>query len=522
MSEATPTSPTTSATPVARRAVRRNDRAAFGPLPRWAVLALVAAGLALRAWALSTRLGVANSDDSIVGLMAIRHLRGEFYIYYWGQRYGGSFEPYLTALFFSFLPRNGWTLRLAPVVLHGVSAVLLARIAVRFVNRPVASFAGLLWWVAPPLGILWSIHAGGYYGVLVAAGLGTILLTLRLTEAPTRRDALVLGLVASIGVWASPQYVLLAAAPVVVMTVRRPQVVRAAAWSLVVAVPLLGPWVAYQLKYDWAGVTPPDNPNPLSYLDRVGVFFRGVPMLFGFQVPNAGAWSFWGAPFAFAAVVVACLAGCAASLRGQGWRVGWMIATIGVLPFAFAISPLASEPHIIRYFYPVAPLAILFVVVGLRSGRAVVAVSLLAIASAVVGIQQAERHAVARAGCIYELVPPDLEPLIEELDRRDATHVWAEYFTAFRLTFATEERIIAAPTDILRFNGYNDAVWKKRPGVYVYPAVERFPIEQFVAADVAFDSTTVGDFTIYELHERDPGPRDLGLQQPVHARPACF
>ncbi len=503
-------------------AVRPARRAGFGPLPRWVVPTLVAVGVALRVWALSGRLGVANSDDSIVGLMAIRHLRGEFYIYYWGQRYGGSFEPYLTAFFFSFLPRNGWTLRFAPIALHALSAVLLARIAMRFVHRPVATFAGLLWWVAPPIGILWSIHAGGYYGVLVAAGLGTILLTLRLAEAPTRRDALVLGVVASIGVWASPQFVLLAAAPVVMMVVRRPQVVKALAWSLVVAVPLLAPWVAYQVKYDWAGVTPPDNPNPLSYIDRLGVFFRGVPMLFGFQVPNEGAWLFWGAPLVFGVAVAAGLVGCAIALRRQDWRMGWMIATIGAIPFAFAISPLASEPHIIRYFYPVAPLAILFVVVGLRSRRALVAVSIVAITTGVIGIHQAERHAVARAGCVYELVPADLQPLIDELDRRRDTRVWAEYFTAFRLTFATEERIIAAPTDILRFNEYNDAVWKQRPGVYVYPASERFPREQFAAADVAFDATTVGEFTIYELHGRDPGPRDLGLQQPVHERPACF
>ncbi len=500
----------------------RTARSEFGPWPRWALVALVAFGLGVRIWAMSTRLGVANSDDSIVGLMAIRHLRGEFYIYYWGQRYGGSFEPYLTAFFFSFLPRNGWTLRLTPVVLHAASALLLARIARRFVVRSIATFAGLLWWIAPPIGILWSIHAGGYYGILVATGLGTMLLTLRLTEAPTRRDALALGLVVAVGVWASPQYVLLAAAPVALMVWRRPSVTRFSPWTLAVSGPLLAPWVAYQLKYEWAGVTPPDNPNPLAYLERVGVFFRGVPMLFGAQVPNEGAWVVPGSVLFLGLVLVAIAAAIVQVGRRDRWQAAWLLVTGGTVPFAFAISPLASEPHIIRYFYPVAPLAMLLVVLGLRSRRSVALVAVLAILAGVVGIRQAESHAVERPGCAYELVPEDLDPLIAELDRRGDTRVWAEYFTAFRLTFATRERIIAAPTDILRFNEYNDIVWAARPGVYVYPAAESFPREQFAAAEVTFVSTTVGEFTIYELARRDPGPRDLGLQQPVHARPACF
>jgi len=66
-----------------------------------AVVAIAGAGLALRLVVLHSAMGVLDSDEAVVGLMATGFQHGHFRAMYWGQSYGGTIEQALAAVVFS-------------------------------------------------------------------------------------------------------------------------------------------------------------------------------------------------------------------------------------------------------------------------------------------------------------------------------------------------------------------------------------------------------------------------------------
>lgn len=60
-------------------------------LSRWGLLVALAGlgGIALRVWWYRSRLGTPNSDESVVGLMVLHALHGQFSTFFWGSPYGG-------------------------------------------------------------------------------------------------------------------------------------------------------------------------------------------------------------------------------------------------------------------------------------------------------------------------------------------------------------------------------------------------------------------------------------------------
>lgn len=108
------------------------------------------AGIVLRAWVYRSALGVPDSDEGVVGLMARHVLDGELTTFFWGQGFGGSQEALLTAPIFA-LAGSGWlTLRLVPVVLSGLAAIVVWRVGRRTIGEPAATIAGCALWLFPP------------------------------------------------------------------------------------------------------------------------------------------------------------------------------------------------------------------------------------------------------------------------------------------------------------------------------------------------------------------------------------
>ncbi len=112
-----------------------------------------------------------NSDEASVGLFAQHILNGQFNVFYPGQFYGGV-EPYVTAALFGVFGQSALMVKLTPLLLSLVAAILTWRIALRLVsNRQVAALAGVLMWVAP-LAVIWnSTVERGFRGVTMACGL---------------------------------------------------------------------------------------------------------------------------------------------------------------------------------------------------------------------------------------------------------------------------------------------------------------------------------------------------------------
>ena len=108
------------------------------------------AGLALRVWTYRSAAGVPDSDEAVVGLMARHILHGQFTTFFWGQGYGGSQEALLTAPIFAVFGSSWLALRLVPIALSAVTALLVWRVGLRLMGeRAGGSRSGHLLDLAP-------------------------------------------------------------------------------------------------------------------------------------------------------------------------------------------------------------------------------------------------------------------------------------------------------------------------------------------------------------------------------------
>ena len=189
--------------------------------PRWLILIAAAfvSGIALRVWVYRSALGIPDSDEAVVGLMALHLLDGEWTTFFWGQSFGGSQEAVLTApLLWAFGP--SWlALRVVPIALTAVTALVVWRVGRRTIGEPAAVVAGCLVWIWPPFLVHRLTHQFGFYagGVLYSALL--LFLALRLVERPSRTRAGLFGLTLGLALWQSAQ--VLVAVGVIAWTIWR-------------------------------------------------------------------------------------------------------------------------------------------------------------------------------------------------------------------------------------------------------------------------------------------------------------
>ncbi|MEX2099961.1 MAG: hypothetical protein WEB19_00970 [Acidimicrobiia bacterium] len=148
-------------------------------------------------------------------------------------------------------------------------------------------------------------------------------------------------------------------------------------------------------------------------------------------------------------------------------------AAIGLLccPFVFALVPFASDfgterfPDWIgngRYFYFFTPFLALTVA---RLARPVVPACILAVALAATTV-----WGFARLYDYRESIGagPPLEQVIEELERGGHREVFVSFWISSRLTFESEERIIAVATDLgPSYQAFEDRVRHAKRPVYV-------------------------------------------------------
>ncbi|GIH21664.1 hypothetical protein Raf01_98360 [Rugosimonospora africana] len=142
-----------------------------------------------------------NGDEAVTGIMVRHILRGEGFLFYPGQRYGGTLEVYLQALGYLVfqLPQNPLTLRLAQVALSVASTALVYLCARRMLpggRRRRALFAAAFFAVGPWFNLVGGATAWGFYSVGVTLGLCALYCGLRLgtgRRGTLRRGTLRLG-----------------------------------------------------------------------------------------------------------------------------------------------------------------------------------------------------------------------------------------------------------------------------------------------------------------------------------------
>ena len=331
-----------------------------------------AIGLALRLWLLWHC--PLTSDESIVGLMASQIRHGQTFTFYWGQAYGGV-EPYVVALW-SFVAGSGpVSLNSVATLLSAVSVVLAWRIALRVVPGTasvLAVAAGAALWVWPVVVIYRSTRELGFRGVTVAAGLAVLLMALRVAEHPSALNIAVLGLVAGIGWWSSPEIVYFAVPSVAYLLFSWRKVRAAFSWRLLLlpAGFVIGaaPWLATNLRTGFLSLRISSSPNyvPSTYTGRLSVFFdKTLPMMLGLKIPFSGAWLGGRVgQVLFVAAVVALLGLCVVAVSGLGMGGhASMVRALGlgllVFPLIFAVFPATSYWQEGQYGVYLVPLIVL-------------------------------------------------------------------------------------------------------------------------------------------------------------------
>lgn len=464
--------------------------------PTIVAVALTAlAGVVLRVWAYRATIGTPNGDEAVMGLMTRHFLDGELSTFYWGQSYGGTQEVLLTVPVFLLTGTSWLGLRIVPIVLSAVAALLVWRVGRRLFGEPAGTVAGLVFWIWPGFNIFWLTHQQGFYASNVVYCALLLLLALRVAERPDALRVGAFGLVLGLAFWQTAQIVPVAAGIVLWTVWKAPRALR----RLHVAVPLavLGalPWIVWNVTHEWESLHQPEYGDKLQSIRLLAS--PVLPMIVGLRAPLSAELLLPPAALTYLVYVVLVAAfvyGFVTSIRRD---VSILYVVVLVFPVVWALSPKTSlalgTPRFVVALTPVLALLLAQLATGWRRGAAILA---LALVVSVVTLQRTEqwfsdtpRETTHAEGLgprhTVQWVPRDLGPLVERLDELGLSRVYAEYWLAYRLNFDTEERIIAAhnafvevtvedgqavPTtlDRDRYPPYTDEVREARHGFVFY------------------------------------------------------
>lgn len=401
--------------------------------------AAVAFGLVLRIVMARSNWGVLESDEAVVGLMARSIARGDIPTFYWGQNYGGTAESFLVA---AVAGAVGWSvaaIRIVAIGLTAVAAVLLWRVGRRMIGPVAGAAAALAFWVWPLPYVFWSIKLRGFYWATIVCGLVFVLCAQRLAEDPSRRrDAVVAGVAAGVGWWSAPQIVVYVLPAVAWLAWRhRPTLRPLLTFGVPAAVLGALPWLLVNLRNGLLSLHPPELAIGASgsYVDHLRTFAtKGLPVALGVREGWTEAWPAYGKPLYLVALVLLA--------------VGAVVQRRTILPLALVTFPLvhAASPlaHYVgegRYLVYFAPFLALALAAAVRHRLVLPALVAGLAVLTLVPLSQFEGYAAAYSG--GRRVPDDMTHLIADLDARGLHHVYADYWIGYRLTYESDERIIA-------------------------------------------------------------------------------
>ncbi|WP_154944002.1 hypothetical protein [Micromonospora palomenae] len=527
---------TTGVRQAARDAVR--PRTPRWPTPVVLALLVGLAGVGYRLALLLGDTPRTNSDEATMGLAALHIARGEdFPVFFYGQAYMGALEAYLAAPLLALAGPSVLALRLPLLALYALFLLLSWRLTRRLGgDRWFALLVvGLLALGADRI-VKNQLIAGGGYPELNPIGAGLALLTLDLvTGRPAGRPWRFagFGFLAGLTVWVDPlllPYVLALGAVLVTMTGRdlrgRHGVLLAGA-ALVGAAPLLGYGLAHGHNPLAAAVTAGGGDAVASWADRLhGGLVLGPALGMGLCSPgHCATWQLW---WALALPVLLVLAGLSAwrawradgvravraddvraaradnvradnvradgvradSVRADGARavragaavrLALLAGAVGTLA-AYTVSSAAGRTPVesARYLscLAVSLPALLWPLWTVARRRGPVDLPRLAAVGALVALLGTAT--VATAGALSTVPANRAEAqrhraLVEALRERDVRHVYGEYWTCNRLTYATGEKIVCAVLDetlrpgLDRLPAYPRAVRESPAPAYVAP-----------------------------------------------------
>jgi hypothetical protein len=465
------------------------------------VVGFVLAGIVLRVVLLRKATGVLDSDEAVVGLMA-RHIlhNHDFTTFYWGQNYGGSLTAIVMAAVFAVFGESTTTLKIVPLAMSAVSAVLVWRLGRRTVGEPAATFAALAFWVFPTNYVWLSTKERGFYWATDILGLTFLLLVSHLVEKP-RAWALwvALGFVGGVGWWTSPQIVYFAAPGLAWLAYK----LRRDALRIWIAIPaaLLGalPWLIWNVDNNFAALVPTSHQFDKGYVGNIGELVRhGVPVMLGFNVIER-----WLVPVVFpllyVAVVVFGIVGIVLR-KPRPWLLILVVLAFPLLWGAFPVSGVIGEGRYVMFLLPAFVLLLMY---AARSPILQVILLLGALGVSADGIHRITCCTSPRAPDVA--MPLHTGPLISALEQKHVHAFYGDYWIAFRVAFETDEKIVGSPRIFRRWPPYDRAAADQNPTTAVFVAKSELATafeRGLERLGIPYTKTPAGDFVIYQTARR--------------------
>jgi len=520
----------------------------------------VAAGAALVALSVLFRLPEivhareVNSDSAIVGLQAMHVMRGEWSAFLWGSGYQSSADTFVAAALFAVFGKSPAVLVLSALGLHVVATLAVARLGerhARLARLPSPAFVGAL--VALPLVFTTAaIHTYALYpprqASITLAILG--LVAIDRASATARRDlVLFVGCALATAACAADPYALvflplaggsallaafeahlgLGLAPVRREAAARRGVLRrlafSAAGALVGAAPMLALWRSQGAKMGVVSMDASRFSHNLALLrEPCGPWAFGATSYYARTMMDYGPWEMPRAYALFAkggVCVFLALFPAALLLALFSRKMPFATRRAGLtgalaLPltlYGFLTSVMVMDHFSMRYLASI-PLLLPFALVPLArvfGGRGVAALLVAPLVAAGVSGWVSFGPDV-RGPFVAELAPgPTDEALVEAtLAREGVTCAMADYWTAYRVTYVTEERLVVVPTHAKqdRYRPYRDTFDRQPKVAYLIDPRRSGEAPDAVAEAIAkgelmgkgkLTRATVGRFVVFVL-----------------------
>ena len=437
--------------------------------------ALLLLSVAVQIWVVTTKRIPLSSDQAIVCLMA-KHIleRGEHPVFYYGSAYAGSLEPHYVAGVFLLLGETPTSYRIA---MGGL--VLLIMTGVYILTREafgrLAGILALAYLAIPPFYFLYKgLTSDGHYDAFLLFTVAVLLLCVRIEKElgkgrDLRRLALLLGVAMGLGWWINPITPAISAAAVAWLVLRK-QPRPPARSALPAAVGFLvgsAPWTVWNLRHEWASLATPE----LGAVDVEGALHNlsealrhSVPLLAGgARMRIESDWNVF--PFSSLLVglvlVVLLLPPFRHLLRGDRLtRLFFLGFFVLLATVVWSKRYVPNEPRVLfPYYVLVPPLLAAGLESWTRSGFRALALACggVLLFVHVFSIAAAHQHLGNTSG----EATASLDRLERTLRQNRVRHVYTDYWTAYRLSFESDEEIVAAPIpgeEAVRYPPYQNEV----------------------------------------------------------------
>jgi hypothetical protein len=440
------------------------------------VAGLLLVSILVQSWLVSSKRIPMSSDQAIVCLMA-KHIleRGEHPVFYYGAAYAGSLEPHYVAGVFAVLGDTPESYRIA---MGGL--VLLMMIGVYAVTRQafgrLPAVLALAYLAVPPFFFLYKgLTSDGHYDAFNLFAVCVLLLCLwierALTEGRNLRALFAgLGFFFGLGWWINPITAPISGAAFAWLFFRkepRPPI-RHVAYLLAGFAVGSAPWTIWNVRHGWVSLASPqmglvDARRALHNLSEV--VGTSLPLLAGGSRLRIGAsWDTF--PFSQAVVMLVLLAllvpGLQRVVRGDRvFRLFFVCFLFLVLTAIWSQRYLPGEPRLLFPYYVLVPPVIASGFESMsrrRFGRGLAAACGGVLLFAHASSMAVEYRHLENTGTE---VTASLDGLTRVLDDQRVRHVYTDYWTAYRLSFESNERIVAAPIpgdEAVRYAPYQEEV----------------------------------------------------------------